>query len=56
MKYYFVEDNKSKRHIVVAENEESLQLILGKSKGIYKGHYELKADTFKDGGFLISDK
>lgn len=56
MKYYFVNDNKNKRHIMVAKNIESLKQILQNSKMKDYTYYELIEDSFKDEGFLISDK
>jgi len=56
MKYYFVEATKNKRHILVAENVEHLKNILDNAKQKYISYYELEPNTFKDGGFLISDK
>jgi len=54
MKYYFVIEG-NKRHVVVAENEESLQKFL-KGPGMkVDSFYELGEATFKDEGFLISD-
>ena len=55
MRYYFVNDNKDKRHIIVAENEESLKRILEGPKMKVDSYYELVPDAFKDEGFLISD-
>ena len=54
MKYYFVME-KNERHIVVAENEESLQKFLNKHNMKVKSYYELVADSFKDEGFLMSN-
>lgn len=55
MKYYFVIEG-NERHIVVAKNEESLKKILSGPKMKVDSYYELVEDTFKDEGFLISDK
>ena len=54
MKYYFVME-KNERHIVVAENEESLKRILEGPKMKVDSYYELVADSFKDEGFLMSN-
>ena len=54
MKYYFVME-KNERHIVVAENEESLQKFLNGPKMKVDSYYELVADSFKDEGFLMSN-
>jgi len=54
MKYYFVME-KNERHIVVAENEESLKRILKGPKMKVDSYYELVADAFKDEGFLMSN-
>ena len=54
MKYYFVME-KNERHIVVAENEESLQKFLNEPNMKVKSYYELVADSFKDEGFLMSN-
>ena len=54
MKYYFVME-KNERHIVVAENEESLKRILEGPNMKVDSYYELVADAFKDEGFLMSN-
>lgn len=56
MNYYFVNDSKNKRHIIVAENEENLKEILRNSNVVSDNSYELEPDTFNEVGFLISDK
>lgn len=55
MRYYFVNDNKNKRHIIVAKNIESLTQILHNSKMKDCTYYELVENSFKDEGFLVSD-
>ena len=54
MKYYFVIEG-NKRHIVVAENEESLQKFLKGPNMKVDSYYELVPDTFETEGFLIND-
>ena len=54
MKYYLVEE-ENENHVVVAENEESLQKFLNKPNMKVKSYYELVADSFKDEGFLMSN-
>lgn len=55
MKYYFVKEITGDRHIVVAKNEEDLKAVLKNADVVSTNFYELKEDTFKKSGFLISD-
>jgi len=56
MKYFFVMDTKGKRHIVVAQELSNVSEIVKDSKLEVDYAYELEPDTFKDQGFLFSDK
>lgn len=56
MKYFFLNDSKGKRHIIVANSQESAVEIAQKSGLSIEDAYELLSDTFTTPGFLISDK
>lgn len=56
MKYFFVVDTKGKRHIVIAQEFSNVAEIVKDSKLEVDYSYELEPDTFKNQGFLISDK
>ena len=56
MKYFFVLDKSDKRHIVVAENIDKAVEVIEKAGIKLADIYELKKDTFKEQGILISDK
>jgi len=56
MKYFFINDTKNKRHIVVANELSDVERIAKDSKIKVDNFYELEPDTFKDEGFLFSDK
>ncbi len=56
MKYFFVMDTKGKIHIVVAKELSDVERIVKDSKLKVDCVYELEPNTFKDEGFLFSDK
>jgi len=56
VKYFFVLDKSDKRYIVVAENIDKAAKVIEKAGIKWADIYELKEDTFKEEGILISDK
>lgn len=57
MNYYLVSEENGERHLVVAADEQQLNEVLkGDSSFRLKDYYELKADTFDQPGFLMSEK
>lgn len=55
MKYYLVCDNGGGSHIVVAEDIKNARRIAGESVKV-EDIYELRPETFKHEGFLLSAK
>lgn len=57
MKYFFVSDTNSNRHIIVAKNLERAIEIWNNDDPTLKIEdiYELEPNTFDEEGFLISD-
>lgn len=55
MKYFFILDKGNKRHIVVAKNIVDALTVVEKAGIELADIYELKEDTFKEHGVLISE-
>lgn len=53
MRYYFISNSSGKRNIIVAQSIENARKIAEDSNIVVDDIYELKADTFKDEGFLF---
>jgi len=56
VKYFFVVDTKGKRHIVTANDTSEAKKVVANSNIKIDYMYELTEETFKDAGFLFSDK
>ncbi len=56
MKFYFVMDASSKRHVVVGESKDEAVALVKKAGLEISTIYEMTSTTYNTPGFLISDK